>query len=125
MKTKLQLFIFILLSINIFAQNEQSFNQIAQRIKQNNSQGIAAFFAPTIDMTIESIDGTYSQQQAQVLLKDFFKRHQTKSFNITHKGSSNKKTFYAVGTLVSQDKTWDVYILLNQELKIVQLQIEE
>jgi hypothetical protein len=108
------------------AQGEdQVFNSIANIFTQNNYQEFSKYFANTLDMTLEDEDGTYGKQQALVLIKDFFESHETKSFRVKHIGSSNERTNYAVCELKSNSKTYSVYILLNKQSEIIQLQIEE
>ncbi len=126
MKTLFQILTFILMSSAIYAQtSEQSFNKIAESMNDRNAKNLSNYFSDPIDMTIGSDDGTYSKPQAKVLLEDFFRQNKPTEFVFTHKGSSNEKTLYAVGTLKSKTKNWSVYILMNKESKIIQLQIEE
>jgi hypothetical protein len=94
-------------------------------LNERNIAALSHYFSNTVDMTIESEDGSFSKQQAIVLLQDFLKKNKSTQFTITHKGSSNEKTYYAVGNMDGVNKSWNVYILMNKELKIIQLQIEE
>jgi len=124
-------YIIIILTIvfssqSVYSQNEDKvFHSISEIFIQNDMQKLSSYFANTLDLTLEDEDGTYGKQQALVLIKDFFKTHKTKSFIVKHKGSSNERTRYAVCELISNTTTYSVYILLNKQSKIIQLQIEE
>ena len=101
------------------------FNSIISCFQKNDSQQLSNKFANNIDLTVSEADGTYSKQQASIIIKSFFEDHKTTSFKIKHKGASNERTHYAVGDLISGKKKWSVYILLDKESKIIQLQIED
>jgi hypothetical protein len=126
MKKALLLSLIVLFFGSVQAQsNNQLFNDIANSFRQNNDKLLSNKFAQTLDLTIGDTDGTYSKQHASVLIKKFFTSHQIASFTIKHQGSSNNKTHYAVCYLMSGDKSWRVYILLDNHSEIIQLQIEE
>lgn len=116
--------VFLIIGTTYAQTGHQVFSTIAEDFKSNNYQKLSEHFANTLDITIETNDGTYGKQQASILVKDFFEKNKTSSFVIQHKGSSNERTQYAVCELVSGKKTWSVYILLDKQSKIIQLQIE-
>jgi hypothetical protein len=60
-----------------------------------------------------------------VVLKEFFAKNTIELFSIKHKGASNERTQYAISIMKSKNKTWNVYVLINTNKKITQLQIEE
>lgn len=116
----------LLLSIGSYGQaNNDAFNKISKTFLDNDYKSLGNQLANTLDLSIETNDGTFGKQQAIVLLKDFFSKHHIDIFKIKHKGASNEKTHYAVCDMKSKQKNWSVYILLNKESKIIQLQIED
>lgn len=126
MKETLLLAIIVLFFGSVQAQSDaQLFEVIAESFRQNDDKLLSNKFAQTLDLTIDETDGTYSKQQASILIKEFFTNHKTSSFTIKHQGSSNNKTHYAVCSLESGNKKRRVYILLDNQSKIIQLQIEE
>ena len=125
MRRLLFLSFIILILGSIQAQSNLLFVDISEGFIQNDNLKLADRFAQTIDLTIEETNGTYSKQQASILIKDFLQKNKSTSFEIKHQGSSNNKTFYAVCLLKSLAKKWNVYVLLNKNKKIIQLQIEE
>ena len=125
MRKVLFLSFIILLSGAIQGQTNLLFVDVSEGFIQNDDLKLANRFAQTLDLTIAETNGTYSKQQASILIKDFLQKNKTTSFEIKHQGSSNNKTFYAVCLLSSQQKRWNVYVLLDKNKKIIQLQIEE
>lgn len=118
--------ILILFSSGLFSQNSQdSFDLIAKTFINNDSKSLGTQMANTLDLSIGTNDGTFGKQQAMVLLKDFFLKNKIKAFKIKHKGASNERTHYAVCDMHGEKKQWSVYILLDKESKIIQLQIED
>ena len=118
--------ILILSTQSLFAQSgEKTFNEISDCFMKNDYKTLGKHFAATMDLIIETNDGTFGKQQAIMMLKDFFVQNKISQFKIKHDGSSNERTYYAVCDMASAQKDWSVYILLNNQSKIIQLQIEE
>lgn len=114
----------ILFSSTAFSQ-DTTFDIISKTFLKKDSQGLGNQMANTLDLSIGNDDGTFGKQQAIVLLKDFFTKNDIKTFKIKHQGASNERTHYAVCDIKTDHKQWSVYILLNKESKIIQLQIED
>jgi hypothetical protein len=58
-------------------------------------------------------------------MKAFLTNNKTISIKMKHQGASNERTHYAVYDLKTKNKNWSVYILLNKDSHIIQLQIED
>lgn len=104
---------------------EKTFNEIAKCFLANDFKALGNHFADNLDLIIENNDGTYGKQQAMMMLKEFFTQNKITHFKIKHNGSSNERTYYAVCDMTGSKKSWRLYILLNNDSKIIQLQIEE
>jgi|GEM_PF-6531860 hypothetical protein len=112
-------------TVMIAQDKKDVFDDISQAFLTNDSQRIGNNLAQSIDISILTNDGTFGKPQATVLIKDFLQSNNVSSFTIKHKGSSNDLTQYAVCNMTSGQINWRVYILVNKELKIIQLQIEK
>lgn len=113
-------------SQSIYSQSgEQTFDKISKTFLKNDYKSLGSHFANTLDLIIETNDGTFGKQQALMILKEFFEKNKISYFKIKHNGSSNERTYYAVCDMSNSNKSWSVYILLNTDSKIIQLQIEE
>ena len=131
MKTRLIIStIIISFSISLHAQDsDQVMSQIKAAIKSMNASALASHFSDRIDLETPGIDGSYSKNQAEVIINDFFKKEPLKSFTINHQGSSNDGSKYMIGIYINKfDKEYRVYILIKisgDNFKINQLQFEE
>jgi len=125
MKNIIASILLIFVSLSGFAQDTKLFNELARSFKNNDSEAISLHFSESLDLAIETTDGTFGQKQASIILKDFLAKNKIISFKINHKGSSNEKTQYTIAEMKSDKKEWSVYILINTQNKITQLQIEE
>ena len=126
MKKLLFISLIILLFGQSYAQSDSNvFNSITNYFLQNDYKKLSDQFAEILDLTIGEIDGTYGKQQASVLIKAFFLDHKTISIKMKHQGASNERTHYAVYDLKTKNKNWSVYILLDKNSHIIQLQIED
>jgi len=124
--------ILILISLIGFqAKSVQSQDSVSDKVTEAISEGDASelskLFNSTIDINIPENDGTYSKNQAEIIVKKFFKKNPVTKFSINHSGSSNDGSKYSIGTYLSNDKTYRVYFLLKKTLEkyfIQQLQFE-
>lgn len=126
--------IFIILVLSPLLVNSGSpffFNQIPEgisiAIKAGNSKELAKFFNSTIELTILNKEDVYSKSQAELIVKDFFKKYSPENFIILHRGGK-EVTKYAIGNLTTTNGIFRVYFLLKTENEIPlihQLRIEE
>ena len=119
---------FFLVSQTVSGQKQDDvIKDVVQSIKTTNAKKLAGFFNSTIDLELEDIDGSYSKTQAEIIIRDFFKKSPLKSFTLNHQGSSDDGSKYIIGTYKTTGKEYRVYILLkpqNNKLLIHELQFE-
>lgn len=112
----------------IAQQAESVIGQVNKAMKAADAKNVALHFYSTIDLEVGDTDGNFSSDQAEVILQDFFSKNPVSSYTVKHKGSSDDGSKYIIGSYVSGNKDFRVYILLKQSedgLKINQLQFEE
>jgi hypothetical protein len=120
----------IWISPNLIAQeNSQAISKITSAIKSSDATALAGYFNTTIDLEAGDSDGNFSKKQAEMIMRDFFKKAPVKSYTTNHNGSSNDGSKYMIGTYKSTNgKSFRVYILLKKagnNLLINQLQFDE
>jgi len=119
---------FFLVSQTALGQKQDDvIKDVVQSVKTTNAKKLAGFFNSTIDLELEDIDGSYSKTQAEIIIRDFFKKSPLKSFTLNHQGSSDDGSKYIIGTYKTTGKEYRVYILFkpqNDKLLIHQLQFE-
>jgi hypothetical protein len=99
---KARILIFFLLFTGVqSARAIDLYEEIANAIRSGDARSVAAFFGPTIDLSILEQEEVYSKTQAEQVLRDFFQKNPPKSFQFLHKGSSREGLQYAIGSLVT------------------------
>ena len=130
---KVLFFLLVILSvIDVKAQKEDAskvnFDNIGKAFREGDASQLAVNFASTVDVILPGNEGTYSKQQAEMIIKDFFNKNRPKGFLINHQGTSNDGSRYAIGTYRTLNQNYRAYILLKSignKLLISQLQLEK
>ncbi|MEA3477299.1 MAG: DUF4783 domain-containing protein [Bacteroidota bacterium] len=118
----------LLLPLMQVAAQDDIGRKLNSTIKDGDAISLSKHFNTRVDITLPSVDDTFSQNHATQVLKDFFTKYPPSSFIINHDGTSNDGSLYLIGTYKSGDNTFRVYILLKKSadrFKIFQLQFEK
>ena len=125
---KIFFILFLFSSYFTYAQSNDVINNIKVAFKTGSSNELAKHIASSIDLKILDKEGIYSSSQAKLILKDFFAKHPPMSYHVVHEGKSEDQMKYFIGTLISKEISFRVYIYLktNSEKSTIQeLSIEE
>lgn len=93
---------------------EDDFELISKIINAGNAKELVKQFDKTIDLNIDGKEASYSQAQAEAVLKDFFTRNPPESFEINHQGSSKNGLPYAIGEYINEVGNYRVWIRLKE-----------
>lgn len=109
--------------------SEDVLKKVETAIKSGKSVDLAKYFNSTIDLELLENDDSYSKTQAELIIKNFFKKYPPKSYSIKQKGSSNDGSIFSIGIYNStNNKTFRTYFLIKKvsgKYKINLLQFEE
>ena len=118
----------------LFLKSDFPYEKIKQAFELNDSNKIALMCKDKVLINIMGKENVYSQSQANLVLKDFFKRKPGSSFKFFFKGQDTvKKTkqlsdgSFAIGNYKSKNSEFRVTIHLKKmsnEFKIESLIIE-
>jgi len=100
---------------------------IAASIKGANSGELAKYFSNTLEIMIPGKEGTFSKNQAEMIMKDFFTKNPATSFATNQQGSSNGGAQFMIGTYKSGKVIFHVYVLVKPvagQMLIQQLHFE-
>ena len=132
MKKIIFFFLIIFSALEVNAQSEEAtkvvFDKIGKAFREGDASQLALNFASSFDIILPGNEGTFSKQQAEMILKDFFSKNKAKGFVINHQGTSNDGSRYAIGTYKAMNQSYRAYILLKSfgnKLLISQLQLEK
>ncbi|MCX6233231.1 MAG: DUF4783 domain-containing protein [Bacteroidetes bacterium] len=101
--------------------------EVAAAIRSGDAARLSGYFDKTVNITLPSVEGTYSKSQAELILKDFFAKNPPVSFVIDHEGASDSGSQYFIGTYKSASSTFRAYILIKKlsgTLYLQQLQFD-
>ncbi len=102
---------FLLSSFTFFI----SIDEVVMGLKNGDAAQIARFFDNTIEITIPGKSNSYSKNQAEVVLKDFFATNGVKNFDVLHKGE-NSGSQYCIGTLVTKNGSFRTTVYMKQKI---------
>lgn len=112
MKTKTLIVAFSLAFVStVFAAD--IIDDIASAIRSGNPKNISNYFIENIDLKVIEQEDVYSKQQAEMILKDFFSKHQVKSFSVAHKSDVKNGSQYVIGNLDTNNGKFRTYFLIK------------
>ena len=121
-------FLFIGVFFTTFLLMADNFDEVAAALKSGNAKQVSAFFNNNLALTIMNDEGTYSKQQAEVIMRNFFAQNPPKQVSIQHRGSSGQGAKYAVAIYECTNGKFRAYIFMKDAgngLLIHELRIEK
>jgi hypothetical protein len=104
---------FMVLSIAASAQTE-IFVPMKDALKAGSAKELVKHFNESVDIDLDGDERTFSKAQAELILRDFFKKHPVTDFSILHDGSSRGGLQYAIGRYVSSAESYNVLIRVKE-----------
>ncbi len=89
-------------------------DDIVAALKSGNVTLMAKYFDNTVEITLPDKSNSYSKNQAEVVLKDFFTLHQVKGFEVLHKGE-NAGSQYCIGVLQTKNGSFRTTVYMKQK----------
>lgn len=120
-------FLLVLFSLLwIYQMQAQSFDGIVQAFRKGDASALAAGFGATVELTVKNTGNSYSKNQAEMILKNFFSTHTPKSFAVSHQGTSPEGAKYIIGNLATASGNYRTYVyaksiagkLVTQEIRL-------
>lgn len=101
-------------------------DQIASSIKNNSSKDLAQFFDSSVEIKLGETRGDYSKNQAEIVMRDFFKKFPAVNFFVLQQGESPEKIRYLIGKYQSKTDSFRILVKgkfkVDNQLKIYQLE---
>lgn len=83
-------------------------------IKSGDAPALSKQFNQQVDVTINGNQSTFSKEQAEQAMRDFFKDNPPTDFNIIHTGSSKGGLQFAIGKYTSKKITYSVLMRVKE-----------
>jgi len=91
-----------------------SIDDVVTALKNGDATQIAKYFDNTVEITMPDKSNSYSKNQAEIVLKDFFSTNGVISFQVNHKGE-NAGSQYCIGTLVTKNGSFRTTVFMKQK----------
>jgi len=111
--TGILLFIWLLMGMSSVAQ-EDPFQPVIKAMQDSDARKLSAHFNTAIDLGFPGNENSYSISQAEMIMRDFFRKHPADSFTVTRQGTTNGSSHFIIGDYRSGAKVFQAYILLRQ-----------
>lgn len=128
------LLIFLFIGLNNFSiegsmQSNPVITELREAFGKANARDVSKHFGASVDLKLPGNEGTYSRNQAELILRNFFTANSAESFTIQHQGPSRDGSVYAIGVYKSKNgKSFRTYFLLKKlsdQMVLHLLQMEE
>jgi len=87
---------------------------IVSAIESGSSSDLARFFDSSISMNVNGQQGEYSKNQAEIVLKDFFKKNPSRGFSLVFQNENPGSLSTYVGEYSSNPEKFQVFIKVSQ-----------
>ena len=94
--------------------------------QSGSSKELAKYFDYGIDININGNQGDYSRNQAELVMRDFFKKFPPVDFQLLYQGSNTDQIIYYIGNYKSEETVFRVFIKgkkENESIKVYSLDI--
>lgn len=91
-----------------------SIDPIISALESGSSYDLAKFFDSSISLNINGQQGDYSKNQAELVLKDFFKKNPSQGFSILYQKENQGNINTYIGEYASVPSTYKVFIKVSQ-----------
>ena len=89
-------------------------NNVRDALKTGSSKELSRYLNNTIEISINGEKASYSRNQAEFILKDFFTKYSPQGFRYVHQGSSKEGLKYTVGTYTHERGEFRVFMLIKE-----------
>ncbi len=118
--------LFLLFHSPVKAEMEElTIDSVISAIDNNSSSDLAKHFESSISLNVNGQQGSYSKNQAEIVIRDFFKRNPSQGFTIVYRSETNPSLSSFIGDYLSGEGTFKVFIKVSQQdsdLKIYSLE---
>ena len=94
---------------------------IVSAIESGSSSELARFFDSSISMNVNGQQGEYSKNQAEIVLKDFFKKNPSRGFALVFQNENPGSLSTYIGEYSSSPGKFQVFIKVSQNGKAIRI----
>ncbi|MCU0429086.1 MAG: DUF4783 domain-containing protein [Cytophagaceae bacterium] len=113
MKNLFAIFFCVLQFHVLFAQDDL-INALPAYFKMADAKAFTRNMGELVEINLNGVKGTYSKTQAEMILKDFFRRNLPNDYQLVHQGATREGLYYTIGKYMYMNGTYQVYIVMRQ-----------
>ncbi len=92
-----------------------SIDPVISAIEGGSSSDLAKFFEQSISLNVNGQQGEFSKNQAEMVLKDFFKKNPSLGFKVVFRSETNPSLISYIGDYKSTESSFKVFIKVIQQ----------
>lgn len=119
----------VLLFLPTLVMAQPSFDDIQTALNNGDAPTLSKYFDTTVDINILGDEQSYDKANAETVLKNFFSKYSSRTFQLMHKGASRGSgAEYAIGSLQTSSKKFRVFVYMKEvgtKIIIQQMRFEE
>ncbi|WP_296702841.1 DUF4783 domain-containing protein [Algoriphagus sp.] len=102
-------------------REELTIDSVVSAIESNSSSDLAKFFESSISLNVNGQQGSYSKNQAEIVIRDFFKKNPSLGFSIVYSSETNPSLSSFIGDYLSEEGTFKVFIKVSLQESILRI----
>jgi hypothetical protein len=100
---------------NLEEVNKDSIDPVVSAIESGSSSDLAKYFNPSISLNVNGQQGEYSKNQAEIVLRDFFKKNPPGGFSLVFRSENPSSLSTYIGEYASGPGSYKVFIKVSQQ----------
>lgn len=92
---------------------QDTIDDIPIHFKNGNTKDLAASFANTVSLSISADESVYSKVQAEIVLRDFFAKHDPSGVKVLHRLDSGSSHRYIVFNLSTARGVFKISVVMK------------
>ena len=112
----------LIVSIFLFVQSPvseidtlNSIDTVVSAIENGSSSDLAKYFDSSISLNINGLQGDYSKNQAELVLRDFFKKNPPQGFSLVFRSENNPSLSSYIGDYQTAQGVFKAFIKISQQ----------
>jgi hypothetical protein len=107
-------FIFIISASSESNAQSEVIDNMRIALKSGSSKELVKAFNTIVELNFEGRKSNYSRSQAELVLKEFFKKYPPTDFQFIHKGTSKQGLTYVIGKYTFENGSFRIWILIKK-----------
>jgi len=119
------LFGILYITASLSPATAQGLEEITHSLQTGSSKTLGKYLHDNVTLNINNTLSDYSKNQAEQILRDFFRKNPPKEFKVLHQDEPGDKSWFIIGQYHNEEAVFNVLVKgLKQEEKLVVLTIE-